>query len=72
MGFELTEELVDSWTLVDDDLALLAKKSGVTRAGFAVLVKFFQLHGRFPAGEGELPPGAVDYVAAQVSVPVEG
>lgn len=43
MGLKLTSDLLDSWTLVDEDVALMAKKSGVTRAGFAVLLKFFQL-----------------------------
>ncbi|WP_315915803.1 DUF4158 domain-containing protein [Arthrobacter sp. lap29] len=69
MGLELTSELLDSWTLVDDDVALMAKKSGATRAGFAVLLKFFQHHARFPIGPSELPLGALDYIAAQTSVP---
>lgn len=33
MGLELTGELLDSWTLVDDDVALMARKSGATRPG---------------------------------------
>ena len=69
MGLKLTSDLLDSWTLVDEDVALMAKKSGVTRAGFAVLLKFFQQHARFPGGPSELPLGALDYIAAQISVP---
>jgi len=41
MGLELTSELLDSWTLVDEDVALMARKSGATRARFAVLLTFF-------------------------------
>lgn len=71
MGLELTSELLDSWTLVDDDVALLARKSGATRAGFAVLLKFFQQHARFPVGPADLPLGALSYIAAQNSVPID-
>lgn len=71
MGLELTSELLDSWTLVDDDDALMARKSGATRAGFAVLLKFFQEHARFPGGPSDLPSGALNYIAAQISVPID-
>ncbi len=62
------EELVESWTLVDEDWGLVANKSGTTRLGFAVLLKFFEMEGRFPASRGDVPPGAVQYVAQQVGV----
>ncbi|HEY8703042.1 MAG TPA: DUF4158 domain-containing protein [Arthrobacter sp.] len=71
MGFELSSELLDAWTLVEEDAFLFSRKSGVTRAGFAVLLKFFQQHARLPSGPSELPAGALDYVALQVSVPVD-
>jgi Domain of unknown function (DUF4158) len=62
------EELIDCWTLVDDDWGLVANKSGATRLGFAVLLKFFELEGRFPRHAGEVPRPALGYVAAQVKV----
>ncbi len=37
------DELVDHWTLLPSDVALLANKTGATRLGFAVLLKYFQL-----------------------------
>jgi hypothetical protein len=46
----------------------LANKTGPTRLGFALLKKFFELEARFPRGPEEVPPGAVAYVAGQVSV----
>ena len=46
------EELVESWTLLGDDWERVANKSGVTRVGFAVLLKFFELEARFPGGSG--------------------
>jgi len=32
-----TEDLVGSWTLVDEDRSLIANKTGATRLGFALL-----------------------------------
>jgi len=34
------EELVEFWTLEADELALVANKSGTTRLGFAVLLRY--------------------------------
>jgi hypothetical protein len=53
------DELVDYWTLLPDELALLANKAGAMRLGFAALLKFFQIEGRFPLHKHELPPAAV-------------
>ena len=51
------EELIDCWTLVDRDWELVANKSGATRLGFALLLKFFELEGRFPAHAGGAAAG---------------
>jgi Domain of unknown function (DUF4158) len=59
-------ELVEHWTLLEDDQALVAGKQGATRLGFALVLKFFTRHGRFPSGRRELPAEAVDFVAHQV------
>ncbi|MGH3921402.1 MAG: DUF4158 domain-containing protein [Pseudonocardiaceae bacterium] len=64
------DELIDRWTLVEDELALVAGKRGATRLGFALLLRFYTERGRFPRGRGEIPAAAVDYVARQVKVPV--
>ncbi len=47
------DELVEHWTLLDDDQELVAGKRGATRLGFALLLKFYTRHGRFPAGGGD-------------------
>ena len=49
------EDLVACWTLVDDDWQ---KKTGATRLGFALLLKFIDLEPRFPRHPGELPGAA--------------
>ncbi|MFJ3250848.1 DUF4158 domain-containing protein [Streptomyces sp. NPDC086782] len=63
------EELLANWTLVDGDWDLVANKSGTTRLGFSLLLKFFELEGRFPDVLEEVPPAAVEYVADLVKVP---
>jgi hypothetical protein len=62
------DELVEHWTLLDDEQALIAGKRGPTRLGFALLLKFYTRAGRFPRGRGELLDEAVEFVARQVGV----
>lgn len=47
---------------------MVGNKSGPTRLGFALLLKFFELEARFPASIDELPAAPVAYVADQVTV----
>ncbi|MET9913962.1 DUF4158 domain-containing protein [Streptomyces sp. NPDC006476] len=63
------EELLASWTLVEGDWDLVANKSGSTRLGFALMLKFFESEGRFPDLLEEVPQSAVEYVAGPVKVP---
>lgn len=65
------DELVDHWTLMPTELALLANKTGATRLGFAVFLKYFQLEGRFPDHPRDVPTPAVAHLATQVNVPSE-
>ena len=37
------EELIEHFTLIQEDLDLLANKSGPTQPGFALLLKYFQI-----------------------------
>jgi hypothetical protein len=43
-------------------------RSGGSRLGFALLLKYFTLLGRFPTGRPELAEEAVGFVACQVRV----
>jgi len=44
-------ELVDHWTALDDERDLvLEKRGGAQRLGFALVLKFYTRHGRFPRG----------------------
>ncbi len=61
-------ELALYWTLSQDERALLANKTGATRLGFALLLKLFQRHGRFPERREEIAKNIVTYLAQQVGV----
>ena len=49
----------------------MANKTGPTRLGFALLLKFFQYAARFPLSMREVPTTVVAYIARQVGVPAE-
>ncbi|MGW4889963.1 Tn3 family transposase [Streptomyces murinus] len=63
------EDLIEVWTLLEDDMKRLRNKSGANRLGFALLLKFFEVEARFPESAGEIPEPVVSYVAQQVKVP---
>ena len=62
------DDLVEHWTVLDDERTLVAGKRGATRLGFALLLKFYTRHGRFPAADSDLPDAVVEFVARQVQV----
>ena len=60
------DELAEQWTLLPGERELLANKSGATRLGFAVLLKFFRCAARFPQSRQEVPLSVVAFLAKQV------
>lgn len=69
MGRDLgLDGVVEHFTLVGDEVGWLRNKSGATRLGFAVPLKFVTWRGRFPRMRVELPADAVEHVAQQVGV----
>ena len=62
------DELVEHWTVLDDEAELVAGKRGPTRLGFALLLKYYTRHGRFPHGRAEFPDEVVGFVARQMKV----
>jgi TnpA family transposase len=65
------EELVEHWTLDLEDRILLDNKTGATRLGFVVLLKFFRQEGRFPQHKNEVPGIVIAFLATQVGVAPE-
>ncbi len=65
------EELVEHFTLLPQDMDLLANKTGPTRLGFAVLLKCFQYEARFPTAKQDVPKPIVTYLANQLNLSSE-
>jgi hypothetical protein len=63
------DELIEQWTLIGDELALLVGRTGPSKLALALLLKFYTQHGRFATGRAELHDDAIAYVATQVKVP---
>ncbi|MGP1387809.1 MAG: DUF4158 domain-containing protein [Thainema sp.] len=61
-------ELVEHWTIDEADQQLIRQKRGINRLGFALLLKFFQLKGRFPEKKNEIPRVVRTFVSEQLSV----
>ena len=56
-------ELKEQWSLTPVELELTAGRTGVNQLGFAVLLKFFQLEGKFPENFRDIPKQVLNYLA---------
>jgi hypothetical protein len=62
------DELIEFWTLLDEDRALLVGRRGATALGFALLLKHYSRYGRFPRGRSEVSDEVIAFVARQLGV----
>jgi hypothetical protein len=65
------QALVESFTILPSDRELLGTKSGASRLGGAVLLKYFQCEGRFPATWHDVPREVRRHLAQSVGVSPE-
>jgi TnpA family transposase len=63
-----SEELIEHWTLLPAELALLRNKTATNRLGIALLLKFYQHETRFPTSLTEIPPAVLRYIADQLKI----
>ncbi len=64
------DELADQWTLTPGERMLISwQKADHTALGFAVLLKYVQIDGRFPRTRHEVPPTAIAHLAHQLNLP---
>jgi len=61
---------LDRWTFSAIDRDLVMRKNVANRLNFALLLKFFQSAGRFPASMTEIDHTVVEHLAAQIGVSV--
>lgn len=65
------DDLVAQWTLHPNELALVEYKEGANRLGFALLLKYFQIDGRFPRQKHDVPVPAIAFVARELDVSID-
>ena len=63
-----TEEIIENWTLLPQELELVKHKVGGNQLGFALLFKHFQLFARFPDSPEEIPESIISYIALQLNL----
>lgn len=63
-----TDELAQYWTLSPEEHELLGNKTGAARLSFAILLKAFQLDGRFPDQREDVAGSVVGHLASQTGV----
>jgi TnpA family transposase len=66
------QRLAEHWTLTHDEFELLRNRTDRRRFGLALLLKFFQVEGRFPSSSKQVPPAALDYLADQLGLSRDG
>lgn len=64
-----TEELIEHWTLLPQELELVENKVGGNKIGFALLLKHFQLFASFPERSSSIPKVIISYIASQTNTP---
>ena len=63
------DELIDNWLLLPAEEALVNRhKSDRNRLGVALLLKYFQIAGRFPHRRRDIPQAAVSFIARQLQI----
>ena len=56
-----TEELIEHWTLLPQELELVENKVGGNKIGFALLLKHFQIFASFPDNSSSIPKTIISY-----------
>ncbi|AHA70008.1 transposase Tn3 family protein [Bacillus thuringiensis YBT-1518] len=62
------DELLENFILVDIERKLIGNKTGASRLGFTVLLKYFQYEARFPVEKNDIPKTVVEYIAKQLNL----
>jgi len=62
------DELLEHFGLVPVEKQLIGNKTGASRLGFTVLLKYFQQEARFPIKKQEIPPVVVEFIAEQLDL----
>ena len=63
------DELIDQWTLLPGEMERVeTSKTDHNHLGFAILLKYFQVEGKFPRHKHEVPPVVIAHLAKQLGL----
>jgi TnpA family transposase len=64
------QELIDQWTLTDKEVNFVKDigRLDSNRLGCALLLKFFQIEGKFPGRKQDIPNAAIEHVTHQLQI----
>ena len=62
------DELGERWTLLPEDLVLLARLPAAGKLGSAAQLAYWRQHGHFPDDAADLAPAAAGHLAAQFGI----
>lgn len=62
------DELLEHFVVVSIERKLIGNKTGASRLGFAVLLKYFQQEARFPSKKQDIPKVVVEFIAQQLGL----
>jgi len=62
------DELIDHFTMLPNEMELLGNKTGTSRLGFAIILKFFQYEASFPSNKNEIPKEVILYISKQLGI----
>ena len=65
------DELGERWTLLREDLALLAGLPDTGKLGLATQLAYWRRHGRFPDDEADLAPAVIGHLATQIGIGID-
>lgn len=67
----LPDVIAEAYTLLPPEIDFLGSKKAINRFGQALMLKYFQEHGRFSEQLEAIPPEAIGWIAEQLMVPPE-
>lgn len=67
----IQEELIEHFTFLPNEIRLIGNKTGETRLGFAIRLKFDQYQARSPLPKQEIPETIINYIAKQLKLNLE-
>ncbi|WP_432418765.1 DUF4158 domain-containing protein [Cytobacillus spongiae] len=62
------DELLEHFVVLPIERKLIGNKTGASRLGFAVLLKYFQQEARFPSKKQDIPKVVVEFIAQQLGL----